>query len=113
MSRITETDWNRFQVGYEALVERDAALRRAVDTNDAADVQASSDAEARARSAWDEVHNLTEDLKARAIAAYLLGRTKAIPYEAKPLDRWAGGSLKDKGAGTYKDYPDVWLGPFP
>jgi hypothetical protein len=30
-----------------------------------------------------------------------------------PLNRWAGGSIKDKGTGTYKDYPDVWVGPFP
>jgi hypothetical protein len=113
MSTISNDDWDRFQKGYKALVERDAALRRAVDTNDAVDVQASSDAAAQARSAWNEVHNLTEDGKARAIAELFLNQDRPVAGYTKPLDRWAGGDRDCKGTGTYKDYPDVWVGVFP
>ena len=102
-----------FDRAYKALVQRDAAQRRAVDTNDTADVRASANASAGARSAWNEIHNLTEDPRARAIADLFLKQGHPVAGYVKPLDRWAGGSIVAPGKGTYRDYPDVFVGVFP
>lgn len=112
--QITETDWDIFNRAYEALVARDVAQRRAVDTN-MADVRMAKNFTAKARSAWNEVHNLTADPKARAIAALFLKQDRPIAGYAKPLERWSGGSVNAPGKSRQvnRDYPDVFVGVFP
>ena len=92
MSTITTQDWNRFDSAYNALVAGDLDL---------------------ARSGWSEIHNLTSDPKARAIADLFLKQRDPVPGYTQPLDRWAGGPIDSPGTGTYKDYPDVFVGVFP
>jgi hypothetical protein len=115
MSQITDNDWELFNRGYEALKARDAAQRHALDTNDAQDVREATNASAVARKAWNEVHNLTADPKARAIAALFLKQDRPIAGYAKPLERWSGGSVNAPGKSRQvnRDYPDVFVGVFP
>lgn len=92
MSTITTQDWDAFDRAYKALKAGDLP---------------------KARKGWSEIHNLTQDPKARAIAALFLKQESPVAGYAQPLDRWAGGSIDDPGTGTYKDYPDVFVGVFP